>query len=181
MSTEEIERFRAFENYDFDKDSRFQAGLPSLLQNGQGKSEQEQLELVQRAKWFYYTKFVSSFDYNEYRQWAKDHKYIVNTSDNNDDVQNSESKATPSKDSNTEDEPPRRLTFQEIVEKIEKGEEIPGIKQIPNKLNEAPPSEAKLSARPKPWETKKNENESENPNANNDSNVNNQSIDPADE
>jgi hypothetical protein len=89
--------------------------------------------------------------------------------------------ATPSKDSNTEDEPPRRLTFQEIVEKIEKGEEIPGIKQIPNKLNEAPPSEAKLSARPKPWETKKNESESENPNANNDSNVNNQSIDPADE
>jgi hypothetical protein len=41
------------------------------------------------------------------------------------------------------------------VEKIEKGEEIPGIKQIPNKLNDAAPSEAKLSVRPKPWEMKK--------------------------
>lgn len=40
------------------------------------------------------TRFVSSFDYNEYRQWAKDHKYIVNTSDNKDDVQNSESTGT---------------------------------------------------------------------------------------
>lgn len=35
---------------------------------------------------------------------------------------------------------------------IEKGIEIPGIKQIPNKLNEGVPSEAKMTARPKPWE-----------------------------
>lgn len=29
-----------------------------------------------------------------------------------------------------------------------------GIKQIPNVLNEGTPSEAKMTARPKPWETK---------------------------
>lgn len=30
-----------------------------------------------------------------------------------------------------------------------------GIKQIPNVLNEGTPSEAKMTARPKPWELKK--------------------------
>lgn len=63
--------------------------------------------------------------------------------------------ASASNEPEAEEEAPRRLTFQEIVEKIEKGEEIPGIKQIPNKLNDAAPSEAKLSVRPKPWEMKK--------------------------
>lgn len=62
------------------------------------------------------------------------------------------------------DQPPVRLTFQEIVEKIEKGEEIPGIKQIPNKLNEASPSEAKLAARPKPWETNRTPEQNSHPN-----------------
>ncbi|KAH8550395.1 hypothetical protein BGW37DRAFT_428033 [Umbelopsis sp. PMI_123] len=127
--------FQAFNNYDFDKDDRFQAGLPSLLKNQEGKSESERSELIQRAKWFYYTKFVTRFDYEEYQQWSKNRNSTVNSA--------------------TDADAPRRLTFQEIVDKIEKGEEIPGIKQIPNKLNEAPPSEAKLSVRPKPWEAQR--------------------------
>jgi hypothetical protein len=32
-----------------------------------------------------------------------------------------------------------------------------GIKQIPNVLNEGTPSKAKMAARPKPWETNKQE------------------------
>ncbi|CAO3661922.1 unnamed protein product [Umbelopsis ramanniana] len=146
--------FQAFDSYDFDKDEQFQAGLPSLLKNQEGKTETERLELIQRAKWFYYTKFVQVFDYNEYQQWSinrnsTDH----NISDKQDDdlVEAKE----PSNNTDAESETPRRLTFQEIVERIEKGEEIPGIKQIPNKLNEAAPSEAKLSARPKPWEVQR--------------------------
>ncbi|KAI9285264.1 hypothetical protein BC943DRAFT_41946 [Umbelopsis sp. AD052] len=140
--------FQAFDNYDFAKDDRFQAGLPSLLKNQEGKPESERLELIQRAKWFYYTKFVQAFDYNEYQQWSINHK-STDISDKQDDM-------VQEKESSTDDnETPKRLTFQEIVEKIEKGEEIPGIKQIPNKLNEAAPSEAKLSARLKPWEVQR--------------------------
>ncbi|KAG2175479.1 hypothetical protein INT43_001126, partial [Umbelopsis isabellina] len=121
------------------------SGLPSLLNNQAGKSEDDRNELIQKAKWFYYTKFITSFDYNEYQQWCKDTKGNINTSDN----KNASIENTSPQELN---HPPVRLTFQEIVEKIEKGEEIPGIKQIPNKLNEASPSEAKLAARPKPWE-----------------------------
>ncbi|CAM0137723.1 unnamed protein product [Umbelopsis sp. WA50703] len=123
-----------------------QSGLPSLLNNQTGKSEDERHAMIQKAKWFYYTKFVTSFDYNEYQQWCKNVKCNnTNTSDNKIDSTENSSTQEP-------DQTPPRLTFQEIVEKIEKGEEIPGIKQIPNKLNEAAPSEAKLAARPKPWE-----------------------------
>ncbi|KAI8577095.1 hypothetical protein K450DRAFT_253619 [Umbelopsis ramanniana AG] len=160
--------FQAFDHYDFDKDDRFQAGLPSLLKNQEGKTESERLELIQRARWFYYTKFVQAFDYTEYQQW----KINRNPTDNN--ISDKQDDPVQAKDSSTDDnETPKRLTFQEIVERIEKGEEIPGIKQIPNKLNEAAPSEAKLSARPKPWEVQQRSSEAiDSSSGTNDENVN---------
>ncbi|KAJ9079221.1 hypothetical protein DSO57_1037694 [Entomophthora muscae] len=45
-----------------------------------------------------------------------------------------------------------KLSFQELVEFIKEGKEIPGIRIIPNKLNIDPPSKPKLTPRPKPWE-----------------------------
>ncbi|ORZ00832.1 hypothetical protein BCR43DRAFT_485874 [Syncephalastrum racemosum] len=67
---------------------------------------------------------------------------------------------TPSRQTYEEDEDKEigiapqsvKFTFQELVEMIESGQEIPGIKQIPNKINEGAPSEPKMSARRKPWE-----------------------------
>ncbi|KAI8991917.1 hypothetical protein BDF20DRAFT_847246 [Mycotypha africana] len=52
MSTIPVEKFEAFENYNFDNDEQFQTGLKSLAYNEQ----ENNAELLQRAKLFYYTK-----------------------------------------------------------------------------------------------------------------------------
>ncbi|KAI8972733.1 hypothetical protein BDB01DRAFT_809047 [Pilobolus umbonatus] len=124
-------KFEQFDKYDFDNDAQFKAGLASLLNNKQSNES----ELLEKAKLFYYTRFKDSFDIDEYKDWKK-------------------SKGEASTEESTEDENPPRFTFQEIVDMIEKGIEIPGIKKIPNVLNEGKPSESKMKARPKPWETK---------------------------
>ncbi|KAI8374084.1 hypothetical protein EDC96DRAFT_498488 [Choanephora cucurbitarum] len=122
MTKEEIKRFKAFEGYDFDKDQEYTSKIASILNENQGDQEQ----LIRKAKLFYYTKCIDAFDIQQYEQWKQQ--------------------------SDKEDDKPVRFTFQELVDMIEKGIEIPGIKQIPNILNEGTPSEAKMTARPKPWE-----------------------------
>ncbi|KAI9272464.1 hypothetical protein BY458DRAFT_508870 [Sporodiniella umbellata] len=125
--------FEAFEKYDFDNDAQFQSGIASLLNNKQENEEQ----LLLKAKLFYYSKFFSSIDYDEYCKWKNEKKEIDSTV-------------------SSEEKPPR-FTFQEIVDMIEKGIEIPGIRHIPTTLNDGTPSEAKMKARPKPWEVKREE------------------------
>ncbi|KAI8913250.1 hypothetical protein EDD86DRAFT_103222 [Gorgonomyces haynaldii] len=46
---------------------------------------------------------------------------------------------------------PKKLSFQEIMEKVSKGEEIPGIRQIPLVLQESK-AEAVMEPIKKPWE-----------------------------
>ncbi|KAI9483331.1 MAG: hypothetical protein EXX96DRAFT_594155 [Benjaminiella poitrasii] len=134
-SSEAIAKFKAFNVYDFEKDEQFQSGISSLLSNKQDN----EATLLERAKLFYYAKFIESFDIEEYRAWKKE----------------TQQPTSEEKDATAEKEKPPRFTFQEIVDMIEKGIEIPGIKQIPNVLNEGIPSESKMPARPKPWEMKK--------------------------
>ncbi|KAL7308567.1 hypothetical protein PS15m_011755 [Mucor circinelloides] len=129
-----ITKFKQFDQYDFDKDSQFQSGVASLLNNKQ----ENEADLLLRAKLFYYTKVVdTSFNADAYKTWKNENQEPVN--EQRDDA----------------DDKPPRFTFQELVDMIEKGIEIPGIKQIPNVLNEGTPSEAKMTARPKPWEINK--------------------------
>ncbi|KAJ3255240.1 hypothetical protein HK103_006374 [Boothiomyces macroporosus] len=45
----------------------------------------------------------------------------------------------------------QKLSFQDIMEKIQKGEEIPGIKQIPNTVHETS-SSSNINPIKKPWE-----------------------------
>ncbi|KAI9495507.1 hypothetical protein BDB00DRAFT_236117 [Zychaea mexicana] len=162
MATEaDIETFQAFRVYDFDNDEKFQSGMASILKRAEDDPS-SQNDVVERAKWFYYTKFIKSFDLDEYRGWNSNDD-TGSSSDKKDGIaatatETEESKETnDSRDSESEkkedgDKPPR-FTFQELVEMIETGQEIPGIRQIPNKINEGTPSEPKLSVRRKPWES----------------------------
>ncbi|OBZ89067.1 hypothetical protein A0J61_02880 [Choanephora cucurbitarum] len=93
------------------------------------ENQGDQEQLIKKAKLFYYTRCIDAFDIQQYEQWKQQSK----------------------------DDKPVRFTFQELVDMIEKGIEIPGIKQIPNVLNEGTPSEAKMTARPKPWEMAREE------------------------
>ncbi|KAF3941251.1 hypothetical protein ABW19_dt0209067 [Dactylella cylindrospora] len=51
-----------------------------------------------------------------------------------------------------DDKTPYPTSFAQIVELITSGKPIPGIREIPNTLNEAPPTESTAPQRRKPWE-----------------------------
>ncbi|KAI9033676.1 hypothetical protein CLU79DRAFT_724863 [Phycomyces nitens] len=125
MSIDQDATFEAFSKYDFENDTRFQSGVSSLMNRYKNESISSD-DVLERAQWFYYTKFVEPFDLEAFREW---------------------------KEKQVADQAPKRFTFQELVEMIETGKEVPGIKQIPNTLNEGKPSQPKLSVRRKPWET----------------------------
>ncbi|KAL0082425.1 hypothetical protein J3Q64DRAFT_1720622 [Phycomyces blakesleeanus] len=127
MTPEQKATFEAFSKYDFDNDTRFQSGVSSLM-NRYKKESIDSDDILERAQWFYYTKFVEPFDLDAFREWKAKKEADV-------------------------DQEQKRFTFQELVEMIETGKEIPGIKQIPNTLNEGTPSQPKLNVRRKPWES----------------------------
>jgi len=56
---------------------------------------------------------------------------------------------------NDDNKPKYPKSFYEICEMIAKGLPIPGIRQIPNKINEGTPSKPSMKPRPKPWELKR--------------------------
>ncbi|KAJ3320416.1 hypothetical protein HDV06_005339, partial [Boothiomyces sp. JEL0866] len=98
--------FERFDLYDFENDDRFQKGKAALSGN------------ILQIKHFYYSKFQEKFDLNAYLEWK-----------NKSSLKNTESTEDKEKEA-------PKLTFQEIMEKIQKGEEIPGIKQIPDTVHE---------------------------------------------
>ncbi|KAI8820460.1 uncharacterized protein EV422DRAFT_71105 [Fimicolochytrium jonesii] len=165
-SSTSMSDFEAFERYDWDADERFQSGLQSILAKGPsaGNAEAD----VQKAKTFYYSKFVKPIDLNAYLAWkSMQSNALLRSPDFSTSpaapIAASESghqlEASPTKthvDSAQGGKPvdghyPR--SFQEICEMIAKGEQVPGIRDIPNKLQEARPSSSTLAPRKKPWET----------------------------
>ncbi|CAO3625746.1 unnamed protein product [Cunninghamella echinulata] len=141
------ETFLAFQKYEFDKDEKFKAGLSNILKNQEDKA----------------------FDFNDYQAWKKKDKEEKEKEEEVEGEGEGKGNEKEIKDTKKEEEKeeesiytttvdgekitvPPKFSFQEIIEMIETGKEIPGIRQIPNQLNEGTPSQAKLTARPKPWE-----------------------------
>ncbi|CAG8485932.1 5851_t:CDS:2 [Scutellospora calospora] len=138
--------FIKFEQYDFDKDENFQAGLPSILESNQNKSQEELDKLKEKAKWFYFSKVVQKFDYNEYLAWKLNKSSTLESSNNIN---------LTKQDTTTNVEAPKySRSFQELVEMIRSNKPIPGIKEIPDEINSGIPSSATIKPRPKPWEKK---------------------------
>jgi hypothetical protein len=54
----------------------------------------------------------------------------------------------------TKDDTPHSEAFSRIVELIKSGEPIPGVKEVPDIINRAPPSLSIRAERKKPWELK---------------------------
>ena len=46
----------------------------------------------------------------------------------------------------------RKLTFQEVMDLVMKGEPVPGVRKIPDQVHEGPASTPTLQPRRKPWE-----------------------------
>ncbi|KAF9093588.1 hypothetical protein BGX27_001585 [Mortierella sp. AM989] len=157
--------YEKFEAYDFDNDATFQSGLNSIVNNNKTKSEKEQHDAIQNAKFFYYSRFVQPFDYSQYKAWLAQKSAasgsvgsVVAHKETENNVATTEGSQTltcPETSSEPAADPSYPKSFQEICELIAAGKPIPGIRQIPNSLAEGTPSEAKLAPKLKPWEQKK--------------------------
>ncbi|KAI8895605.1 hypothetical protein BC833DRAFT_529238 [Globomyces pollinis-pini] len=78
-------------------------------------------------RYFYYTKFHDQFDLNNYNTWKESLINKVN-------------------------DEPKALTFNEIMELVQSGKEVPGIRTIPNICHTDGQSHATLIPKKKPWE-----------------------------
>ena len=123
--------FESFDKYLFEQDERFQQGIKQL-----------DTERIQQAKYFYYRKFIDEqFEATEYEAW-------VNTG--NKDVQSNA--CEPDGCVSIQDPPVHPLSFQEVMEKVARGETIPGVRQIPAIIRDVPLSKSAMEPRKKPWE-----------------------------
>lgn len=134
--------FKQFHQHDFEADQRFQNGLKALGASSNGTSGGDDplsINIVDslETRHFYWTKFYSQFDLIQYKNWVLAEDPVP-------------SSLQPTPPAHKE----KSLSFQEIMELVQKGEEVPGIKQIPDLVltlsSEA--SKPKLEPIKKPWE-----------------------------
>ncbi|KAJ8659745.1 hypothetical protein O0I10_004338 [Lichtheimia ornata] len=143
--------YEAFTKYDFDSDQQFQSGMSSILKQADANPETRE-QTLERAKWFYYNKFIQAFDFEGYQKWKSQGDDDTSPKEEIQQQQTDENNEKDTKEENDDEDKPPKFTFQELVEMIESGKEVPGIRQIPNKLNDGTPSEPKMPVRRKPWE-----------------------------
>ncbi|RPA84730.1 hypothetical protein BJ508DRAFT_412483 [Ascobolus immersus RN42] len=141
--------YAEFEAYDWAGDEEFQAGLNSILQSSPEGIDKESLKL-QAQCFFWYKKTTQQISFEDYNNYLAGKNGAPESQPQQTSVQ-APQQAQDEAQAPSEN-PPYPRSFAEIVELIQSGKPIPGIKQIPNKLNEEKPSEATREKRRKPWE-----------------------------
>ncbi|KAJ3391755.1 hypothetical protein HDU92_008899 [Lobulomyces angularis] len=160
--------FKLFEKYDFYGDLKFKSGLASLIAKNEKYKhinlsedfnsfllDKSNTDFILKAKGFYFSKFVQkNFNFEEYEKFKNlsENKHKEVTSLRHKENENSllNKKSAIEKENKGEENVP--LSFQQIADMLANGETIPGIKQIPNVVNEAEPSNSVLKQHKKPWE-----------------------------
>lgn len=132
----DIKSSDSFDTYDFDADENFQFGMTQILGDSaqEGKSAEE---LLQVAKQYYFYNFVENYpDHGQaFQERFSINGPIIPTCNEQFTI-----KSAP------------RASLSDIVQLINEGKPIPGIRTIPNIINSESPSHPRLSPRPKPWE-----------------------------
>ncbi|KAG5362002.1 hypothetical protein CJU90_3475 [Yarrowia sp. C11] len=135
---------QTIETYNFDSDAEFNNGLNVLLANAgttleeENKKEQEsgnKSELITKAKEFYLNR--------------------INSRQQQQGTTQSTEAAASTEPTITYSDPPltKQLSYEELVDLISSGKEVPGIRQIPDTVLGHDASSAATADRPKkPWE-----------------------------
>ncbi|KAI9503128.1 hypothetical protein BX070DRAFT_224783 [Coemansia spiralis] len=147
MSTDDS-TFKAFDAYSFDSDSAFQAGLRSIPNS-------HDPQILQQAKAFYFSKTHAPLNLEEYSKWKAAQQNSAQSADDAGFPNQAEAEQRISEATKPEISipgAPYSASFAEVVEMITSGKEIPGIRDIPDKLNEQVPSMSTAKPPPKPWE-----------------------------
>ncbi|KAJ2402055.1 hypothetical protein GGI23_000987 [Coemansia sp. RSA 2559] len=145
MTAKDASAFKGFDTYDFENDLAFQTGLKSIPNNADPR-------VLEQAKLFYYSKTVAPLNTAKYPEWKKAAHTGTSEEANASDSQPGTDDAQKLTDASIPGAP-YSASFAEVVDMIMKGKEIPGICDIPDKLNDQTPSESTSIAPPKPWES----------------------------
>ncbi|KNE64851.1 hypothetical protein AMAG_10186 [Allomyces macrogynus ATCC 38327] len=135
----------AFAHYDFDHDTTFQSGLAAILARTDAADPSARASATTKAKQFYYHKLQQAAS-----QVTASAPAVVDAAAS----AMTTHKPSASADTNTtpNDEPAYPATFAEIVKLVSEGKPVPGIRDIPDVLNMAPPAVSRMAAPRKPWE-----------------------------
>lgn len=137
-----------------ESDPEFQAGIQTIIgpMQSSGASAEQIEETKKRAKVFFWSqKTGNQVDYADYKAWLESDSSIAATN-GVDGSSASDASATPQ--TQGKDKEPYPASFDAIVELITTGktDQIPGIRDIPLKINDQPPTQATMSRPLKPWE-----------------------------
>ncbi|KAI9178986.1 hypothetical protein H9P43_005648 [Blastocladiella emersonii ATCC 22665] len=119
-----------FESYDFAGDATFQAGLKSILAGVADPADHP--AATDKARRFYYARLTAAAAASAPAP--------------------APAPASPEPTA-AATEPAYPASFAEIVRLVSEGKPVPGVREIPDKLNDAAPTPATLAPRRKPWET----------------------------
>ncbi|TID20105.1 hypothetical protein E6O75_ATG07565 [Venturia nashicola] len=164
--------YEELDQYPWEEDTEFQGGLTAIL--GIDPPPEQASELTLRAKCFYYQrKFNKAVDFDAYKSYLQTHQQAPSSSPT--DHTSSEPATTTSR-VNPFPEPTSlpawtalaatnpppvtasqvpegpKLNYQEIVDLIQSGKPIPGIKDIPDTVLAGQGTSATQARRAKPWE-----------------------------
>ncbi|CCE81841.1 Piso0_002518 [Millerozyma farinosa CBS 7064] len=157
--------YREFMNFDWDSNTEFQEGLKEIFETHlmQLKEQdptiesiptQNKAQLTDQAKSFFFcsqTGHILSLD--DYYQWRAQHGGNLLNDTNETTGTTEETEASANETNSTPSEYSSK--YKDIVNMIVTGQEIPGIKQIPDTVLSEQSSEHKAQQRVKPWEKEK--------------------------
>ncbi|EST08000.1 hypothetical protein PSEUBRA_002392 [Kalmanozyma brasiliensis GHG001] len=136
-----------------ESDAEFQAGIQTIIgpMQSSGVAPEQIEETKRRAKVFFWSqKTGNQVDYADYKAWLATQSSIPAASG----AVGGAAVAAQAETADKEDKEPYPASFDAIVELITTGktDQIPGIRDIPLKINEEPPTQASMDRPLKPWE-----------------------------
>nr|XP_006823248.1 PREDICTED: uncharacterized protein LOC102805027 [Saccoglossus kowalevskii] len=150
--------YEEFHNFNFDMDDKFQTGLKSILRHSSPDKTKE--EAILEAKIFYYNRFHQQVSLGNYKTWLEQRKSETQSQSA---LQTKETKYTHQVDEYTDSGangttdadaagPQYPSSFFDLLQKIEKGEPLPGVEELNIQPTNTPATESSLATKMKPWE-----------------------------
>lgn len=142
-----------------ESDPEFQAGIQTIIgpMQSSGVAPEQIEETKKRAKVFFWSqKTGNQVDYADYTAWLASNSVPATDVGGDTSVGDADAAmgAASEQVEDKKDKEPYPASFDAIVELITTGktDQIPGIRDIPLKINEEPPTQATMSRPLKPWE-----------------------------
>ncbi|KAK6534318.1 hypothetical protein TWF281_005644 [Arthrobotrys megalospora] len=171
FSPEDDRLFLSLENYCWEDDPEFQSGLTQILSTTTDPLQVR--HLTRQAKCFFYSRKISRpVSFPLYSAWLDREEHsaprcrspsceigppidptpVEAFGESNPSIPSDTPTDTTAGAAAGDDKTPYPTSFAHIVELITSGKPIPGIREIPNTLNAAPPTQSSVQQRRKPWE-----------------------------